>query len=100
MATVKRFEDLVIWQKARKLSIEIYELTRRGTFAKDFSLKDQINRATGSVMDNIAEGFGRMGKQEFIRFLATSKSSANEVQSQLYRAVDRKHISIEEFTIQ
>jgi four helix bundle protein len=97
MATIKRFEDLVIWQKARKLSKDVYQKTLSGSFAKDFSLKDQINRATGSVMDNIAEGFGRNGKQEFIQFLSVAKSSATEVRSQLYRALDRSHISDEEF---
>ncbi|HEY0654833.1 MAG TPA: four helix bundle protein [Chryseosolibacter sp.] len=68
MATIKRFEDLVIWQKARKLANDIYRKTLSGSFAKDYSLKDQINRATGSIMDNIAEGFGRNGKQEFVQF--------------------------------
>lgn len=81
MATIKRFEDLVIWQKARKLSNDIYQKKLKGSFAKDYSLKDQINRATGSIMDNIAEGFGRNGKQEFIQFLSVSKSSATEVRS-------------------
>jgi four helix bundle protein len=97
MATIRKFEDLVIWQKARKLSNDIYQKTVRNSFAKDFSLKDQINRATGSIMDNIAEGFGRNGKQEFIQFLSIAKSSATEVRSQLYRALDRMHISQEEF---
>jgi four helix bundle protein len=97
MATIKRFEDLVIWQKARKLSNDIYQKKLKGSFAKDYSLKDQINRATGSIMDNIAEGFGRNGKQEFIQFLSVSKSSATEVRSQLYRALDRSHLSEKDF---
>jgi four helix bundle protein len=97
MATIKRFEDLIIWQKARKLSNDIYQKTLTGSFAKDYSLKDQINRATGSIMDNIAEGFGRNGKQEFIQFLSVSKSSATEVRSQLYRALDRSHLTEGEF---
>jgi four helix bundle protein len=78
-------------------SQEPFERTAKGSFSKDYSLKDQINRATGSVMDNIAEGFGRNGKQEFIQFLSISKSSTNEVQSQLYRALDRNHITEDEF---
>src|SRR3989337_3147734 len=68
------------------------ELTMIGTFAKDFSLRDQINRATGSIMDNIAEGFERGGTREFIQFLAIAKGSAGEVRSQLYRALDRTHL--------
>jgi len=97
MATISRFEDLEIWQKARKLSKLIFEKTLEGSFAKDFSLRDQINRSSGSIMDNIAEGFDRDGRQEFIQFLSFSKSSASEVRSQLYRAFDRKHINQSDF---
>jgi len=92
MATIKSFEDIEAWQKARELSKKIFELTMTGTFAKDFSLRDQINRATGSIMDNIAEGFERGGTREFIQFLSIAKGSAGEVRSQLYRALDRKHL--------
>src|SRR3989337_4427874 len=92
MATIRSFEDIEAWQKARELSKEVFELTMTGTFAKDFSLRDQINRATGSIMDNIAEGFERGGTREFIQFLAIAKGSAGEVRSQLYRALDRKHL--------
>jgi four helix bundle protein len=99
MATYKKFEDLDIWQRARKLSREIYFTTTEGTFAKDYPLRDQINRASGSAMDNVAEGFGRDGKQEFIQFLSYSKSSVDEVQSQLYRALDRHHIRQETFDV-
>ena len=88
MATIRSFEDIEAWQ----LSKEIFEITMTGTFAKDFSLRDQINRATGSIMDNIAEGFERGGTREFIQFLAIAKGSAGEVRSQLYRALDRKHL--------
>lgn len=97
MATIKKFEDLDIWQRSRQLSKSIYLKTIEGSFAKDFSLKDQINRSTGSVMDNIAEGFERDGRQEFIQFLSYSKSSAGEVRSQLYRALDHGHITQEQF---
>jgi four helix bundle protein len=97
MATFKSFEEIDGWQRARRLSRRIYELSNRGTFARDFSLKDQINRATGSIMDNLAEGFGRGGNREFIQSLSYSQGSVRETQSQLYRALDRKHISQAEF---
>jgi four helix bundle protein len=92
MASVQRFEDLEVWKKARLFSKKVYVLSSQGTFAKDFALKDQINKSTGSVMDNFAEGFGRGGNKEFIVFLSYSKGSAAEVKSQLYRAFDRAHI--------
>ena len=97
MATINRFEDLDVWKKARVLSKAIYLKSIEGSFAKDFSLKDQINRSSGSVMDNVAEGFEREGRQEFVQFLSYSKSSAGEVRSQLYRALDRGHITQAEF---
>jgi four helix bundle protein len=97
MATYRRFEDLDIWQKSRRLSKDIYFKSIEGSFARDFALRDQINRSSGSVMDNIAEGFERDGRQEFIQFLSYSKSSAGEVRSQLYRALDHGHITQEEF---
>jgi four helix bundle protein len=97
MGTLKSFTELVAWQKARELSKSIFILTTRGSFARDFGLKDQINRATGSIMDNIAEGFDRGGKNEFINFLSYSKGSAGETISQLCRAIDRGHISDDEF---
>ena len=92
MATARSFEELEIWKKARVFANKIYDLTAEGSFAKDYSLKDQINRSAGSVMDNIAEGFERGGNREFITFLSYSKGSAGETRSQLYRAFDRKHI--------
>lgn len=97
MATIKRFEDLEIWQRSRELAKNIYELTLNTNFRKDFSLVDQIRRSSGSVMDNIAEGFERNGKKEFIQFLSYSKGSAGEVRSQIYRAFNRNLISQEEF---
>jgi four helix bundle protein len=97
MATITRFEDLGIWKIARKLSIEIYEITSKEPFAKDYRFKDQIRDAGGSVMDNIAEGFDRGGKLEFINFLSYSKGSTGEVKSQLYRAMDVTYISKEKF---
>ncbi len=98
MGTVKRFEDLEVWKEARKLVKSIYECTSKVPFSKDFALKDQILRSSGSVMDNIAEGFDRDGNREFIHFLTISKASLAETKSQLYRALDFKHISNEEFS--
>jgi len=99
MATIKSFEDIEAWQKARSLSKEIFDLTNVGTFSKDFGLRDQINRASGSIMDNIAEGFERSGSKEFIQFLAIAKGSAGEVLSQLCRALDRKHLTNQQYNI-
>lgn len=93
MATIKTFEDIEAWRKARQFCKEIYNLTLEGSFAKDFSLRDQINRSSGSIMDNIAEGFERGSKNEFIQFLSYSKGSAGEARSQLHRALDRNHIT-------
>lgn len=94
---ISRFEDLELWQKARDLNIEINNVICRDPFARDFGLRDQINRSSGSVMDNIAEGFEREGRNEFIQFLSYAKSSAAEVRSQLYRAKDRRYIDELEF---
>ena len=83
MATAKTFEDLDVWQRARSFSRKVFQLMKDGSFAKDFSLKDQVNTSTGSIMDNIAEGFERGGNREFINFLSYSKGSAGESRSQL-----------------
>jgi four helix bundle protein len=97
MATVKRFEELEIWQKARKLCGLIYTFIQRERFSRDYKLVNQINASSGSAMDNIAEGFGRRSRNEFVQFLSITNGSASEVQSQLYRALDREYISEEEF---
>lgn len=98
MATITKFEELEVWQLARELANEIFELfTTSEKFSKDFKLRDQINGSSGSVMDNIAEGFERGGRNEFINFLTYAKGSAGEVKSQLYRALDRKYITQEQF---
>ncbi|MBP8238674.1 MAG: four helix bundle protein [Saprospiraceae bacterium] len=88
----KKIEEIEAWNKARVVAKLIWEVSSEGTFAKDFSLKDQINRAAGSVMDNIAEGFGRGGNKEFSNFLSIARGSAQEVKSQIYRTYDRNHL--------
>src|SRR6476660_2583916 len=93
MATISRFEDLEIWQLARTQANELWQIYTVGVFAKDFELRNQINGSSGSVMDNIAEGFERSGNKEFSNFLLISKGSNGEVRSQLYRAYDRKYLT-------
>lgn len=95
MSKIQKFEDIVAWQKARELARRVYEHTKSGQFAKDFGLKDQIQRAAVSIMGNIAEGFERGGDKEFIQFLSISKGSCSEVKSHLYVALDQKYISQE-----
>lgn len=95
MATIRRFEDLDVWQLARELNIKITPLLDRLSEAKNYDLKSQLDRSAGSVMDNISEGFERDGNREFIQFLAISKGSLGEVRSQLYRALDRNFIEKE-----
>jgi four helix bundle protein len=98
VATIKRFEDLEVWKKARTLANNVYEIICSGSLAKDFKLRDQMNGSSGSIMDNIAEGFERSSKLEFINFLSIAKGSAGELRSQLYRAFDREHVIQEKFT--
>ena len=88
MATFHRFEDIDAWQKARELTRAVYAASRSGSFSKDFALRDQIRRASISVMSNIAEGFERGGNKEFRQFLSTAKGSAGEVRAQRYVALD------------
>jgi len=97
MPTFKSFEEITAWRKARTLANTIFQLTLEGSFSKDFKLRDQINGSSGSIMDNIAEGYERDGTREFIQFLSIAKGSAGETRSQLYRALDRKHISNDQF---
>ena len=95
MATVQKFEDLEVWQMARKFASSIFELTLNEKFSKEYRFKDQIKSSSGSVMDNIAEGFGRESRLEFINFLGIAKGSLNETKSQLYRAYDYNLITQE-----
>jgi four helix bundle protein len=99
MATIKRFEDLEIWQEARRLSKEIILISKTTDLNKDFKLKAQIKDSSGSVMDNIAEGFERNGNGEFRQFLSIAKGSSGESRSQLYRIFDNDYINKEEFDI-
>jgi len=93
MATIQKFEDLEVWQKARILANKIYELTFIKPIADNFRLKDQMRGSSGSIMDNIAEGFERSSRLEFINSLGIAKGEAGELKSQLYRALDAKYIS-------
>ncbi len=97
MAKIERFEDIQAWQKARELNNTIYGITKNSHFLKDFSLRDQIRRASVSTMANIAEGFGRRSKREFSNFLNMAHGSAAETQCHLYVALDQKYISQEIF---
>lgn len=97
MATVNSFEELEVWQLSRDLCNEIFKISEETGLVKDFSLKNQINSSSGSVMDNIAEGFERSGRTEFRQFLSISKGSCGEVRSQLYRVYDRKYIQKDKF---
>ena len=93
------FEDLEVWKLSRELALDIYNETIINSFVQDFELKGQIRKSSGSAMDNISEGFERGGRKEFIQFLGIAKGSTGEVRSQLYRALDRNHISQEKFDL-
>jgi four helix bundle protein len=95
LAKVERFEDLTCWREARGLVNEVYRLVEGGRLAKDFRLRDQLTGAAVSVMTNIAEGFARYSRKEFIRFLGIAQSSAAEVKSPLYVVLDQKYASPE-----
>ena len=97
MATITKFEDLEIWQEARKLAKEVFILSKETNLKTDFRFKEQIKASSGSVMDNIAEGFERDGNLEFRQFLSIAKGSAGETISQIYRLYDCEYISEEQF---
>jgi len=99
MAMVQKFEDIQAWQEARTLVKMVYQLTNKDKFSKDFGMRDQIRRASVSVMNNIAEGFDCESKIEFSRFLGIARRSAVEVQSMLYAALDVEYIDQNEFDI-
>lgn len=96
MATIRRFEDLEIWQEARRLSREIIRIAKDTDLKVDFKFKEQIKSSSGSVMDNVAEGFERNGNIEFRQFLSIAKASAGETRSQIYRLFDNEYITQEE----
>ena len=97
MSTIKRFEDLDVWKESRALYKTIGSIIREKKFEHNFRLKNQIEGSSGSIMDNIAEGFERGTRNEFIVFLGYSKGSCGELRSQLYRAFDRKYIEQQQF---
>jgi four helix bundle protein len=97
MAAIERFEDIKAWQMARELTNEIYATVKQAGFSRDYGLRDQITRASGSIMHNIAEGFDSGTSPEFIRFLSYAKRSCTEVQSELYVAIDQNYLTPDRF---
>ncbi|WP_282161253.1 four helix bundle protein [Ulvibacterium marinum] len=97
MARIDKFEDLEVWKLAREICQFMEKLFRTTQLGSNYSLRNQMERSSGSIMDNIAEGFGRGGNQEFQNFLSYSKGSCAELKSQLYRSFDKKLISEEQF---
>lgn len=98
MSTIKQFEDIIAWQKARAFSKQLYQIVVHSDLQNDYKLRQQIEGSAGSIMDNIAEGFERGGNKEFINFLTYAKGSCGETRSQLYRLLDRTYIDDETFT--
>ena len=98
MATARQFEDLAVWQEAQQIVGAIYAVSKQRTFNQDFGLRDQIRRAAVSTVSNIAEGFERGTRKEFVQFLNIAKGSNGEVRSQLHVALGQKYISEKEFT--
>ena len=94
---MSKFEELIAWQKARELAKQIYIVTKQGEFNRDFGLRDQIQRASVSVMSNIAEGFERGSPADFHRFLVIAKASCAEVRSQLYLSLDIGYLQKDDF---
>ncbi len=95
---IEKFEDIQGWQEARNLTKIIYELTKKLPFKRDRGLCNQIQGASVSIMANVAEGFDRQSKREFIKFLYYASGSGSEVQSHLYVALDQEYISGADFT--
>lgn len=92
MATIQKFEDIKVWQKARFICQEVFKITNSKEFQDDYRFKHQIRSSSGSIMDNIAEGFERGGRKEFIQFLGFAKGSSGELRSQLSRAFDQNYL--------
>jgi len=97
MSKIERKEDIIVWQKAKNLTIDIYKASNHGDFARDFGLRDQIRRAAVSIPSNIAEGFGRGGNREFLQFLSIAKGSLYELKTQLIIANEIGHLDNEIF---
>ncbi len=94
---IERFEDLEVWKGARDLCKFVYEITATEPFSKDYKFRDQMRSVSGSIMDNIAEGFGRGGNKELMNFLSISNGSCHEVRSQSYRTFDCNYIDEKDF---
>ena len=97
MAVIKSFEDLEVWKISKDFTVELYKITNNKNFNKDFSLRDQLRRASISIISNIAEGFERNGNKEFIQFLSIAKGSAGEIRAQIVIAFELKYITEKEF---
>jgi len=98
MGRIEKFQDLEVWKLARIICQEIEWLFQNTKLGRNYALRDQMEKSSGSIMDNIAEGFGRGGNQEFHNFLSYSKGSTTELHSQLYRTLDKKLINEEQFS--
>lgn len=98
MVTIKRFEQLEVWQTSRKLTRRIYEVSRGGRLCQDFGLRDQLRRASVSVMSNIAEGFESRTTPMFTEYLGRAKGSAGEIRAQLYASLDAGYVRADEFS--
>ena len=99
MATIKSFEELIIWQEARKFANDIYKLTKKYPQEEMYGLISQMRRSAVSIMSNIAEGFDRRTTREFISFLVIARASISEVQNNLYISLDLNYINNEDFKI-
>ena len=99
MAKITRFEEIESWKKSRELTKSIYRISLKERFFRDFGLRDQIRRASVSILSNIAEGFERDGDKEFIQFLSLAKASCGELRAQLYVALDQGYINDDEFSV-
>lgn len=97
MTAITRFEDIEAWKTSRQLTNFVYAHTNQSAFSRDFGLRDQIRRASVSVMSNIAEGFESRTDMQFLNFLGMARASAGEVRAQLYIALDQKYITEEQF---